>query len=101
MPENQAGFRKRRKVLDNIYVINYVVGENLNKKGGRVIAYRFIDLMAFDSVDKKELVDAMRERGMRERLVRKCGDIYRETRNRVREEAMSREFWTGKGIRQR
>lgn len=45
----------------------------------------FVDLRAaFDTVNREILWKMMRERGIREELVRKCEDMLRETRNRVR-----------------
>lgn len=35
LPEEQAGFRKGRGVLDNIYVLNYIVNRELMKEGRR------------------------------------------------------------------
>lgn len=49
---------------------------------------------AFDSVDRGILGREMRKRGVRERLVRRCEDIFRKTRDRVRiGEGMSEAFW--------
>lgn len=95
--ENQAGIRKGREAMDNIYVINYIVGKNLSRKGEKVIAY-FVDFKAaFDliemMIDRKKLLEAIRERRMREDLLRRCGDLYRKTKNRVRVEGtMGKEF---------
>lgn len=45
----------------------------------------FVDLKAaFDSVDRRKLIRSMRERGVREGLVKRCGTILRKTRNRAR-----------------
>ncbi|KAL6416732.1 hypothetical protein ACFW04_013190 [Cataglyphis niger] len=56
---------------------------------------------AFDSVDRRKLVEAMRERGVREELIRRSENIMRETRNRVRRgEDLGTGFWTGRGVRQ-
>lgn len=49
------------RTIDNIYVINYLVNRQLVKKKSLVAL--FVDLKAaFDSVDKRVLVEAMRER---------------------------------------
>lgn len=43
----------------------------------------------------------MREKGIKERLVRRCWELYRKTRIRIRAgEIVGKEFWTGKGVRQ-
>lgn len=45
----------------------------------------FVDLRAaFDTVDREILWKTMRERAIREELVRRCEDMLKETRNRVR-----------------
>lgn len=60
--ERQAGFRKGRGVIDNIYTLNYVVERKL-AKGKRIVA-TFVDLRtAFDSVDRGVLGRSLEERG--------------------------------------
>ncbi|KAL6421061.1 hypothetical protein ACFW04_013585 [Cataglyphis niger] len=100
VPQNQTSFKKGLGTMDNIFILNYLVNRQLSKKG-KLIAF-FIDLKAaFDSVDRRKLVEAMRERGMREGLIRRSEDIMRETRNRVRRgEDLGTGFWTGRGVRQ-
>ncbi|KAL6419709.1 hypothetical protein ACFW04_013673 [Cataglyphis niger] len=101
VPQNQTGFRKGLGTMDNIFILNYLVNRQLSKKKGKLITF-FIDLKAaFDSVDRRKLVEAMRERGVREELIRRSEDIMRETRNRVRRgEDLGTGFWTGRGVRQ-
>lgn len=49
MPQNQTDFRKGMGVIDNIYVLNFLVNRQLKRKGGMVMA-TFVDLKAaFDS----------------------------------------------------
>jgi len=51
VPQNQTGFRRRMKILDNIYAINYLINKQLEKKGGKLVAL-FVDLKAaFDLLD--------------------------------------------------
>lgn len=62
----------------------------------------FVDLKtAFDSVDRGKLIEAMRERGVREGLVRRCEEVLRETISRVnvRDKEGDR-FWTGREVTQ-
>jgi len=101
IPQNQTGFRRGKGTIDNIYVLNYLVNRQIHKDRGKLIAF-FVDLRAaFDSVDREVLGKAMRERGVREGLVKRCEDMLRETRNRVRVgEGLSEVFWTGRGVRQ-
>lgn len=55
LPESQAGFRKGRSTMDNLYILNHVIDKELMKKRGRIFAF-FIDLKAaFDKVDRGEL----------------------------------------------
>lgn len=83
IPENQAGFRKGLKILDNIYVINYLVIRQLEKREENLVAF-FVNLKAaFDSIDRRILVKTMRERGIRTELVEKVEEVLRETRSRV------------------
>jgi len=83
VPDNQTGFRKRMGMVDNIYVLNYLINRQLGKRRGKVVAL-FVDVRtAFDSVDKGVLAKAMRERGMREGLVERVEEIWRETKSRV------------------
>lgn len=49
VPQNQTDFRKRMGVIDNIYVLNFLVNRQLKRKSGMVMA-TFVDLKAaFDS----------------------------------------------------
>jgi len=100
VPHNQTGFRKGMGTIDNIYVINYVVNRNI-ERGESMIAL-FVDLKAaFDSVDRRVLVEAMRKSGIREGLVERVKEILKETKSRVRVgEEVGESFWTGRGLRQ-
>ncbi|XP_024868251.1 trichohyalin-like [Temnothorax curvispinosus] len=101
VPHNQTGFRRGMGTIDNIYVLNYMVNRRLEKKGGKLIAC-FVDLKAaFDSVDRGILIKAMRERGIREGLVRRTEEMLRETKSRVRGgNELGEVFWTGRRVRQ-
>ncbi|KAM0728548.1 Retrovirus-related Pol polyprotein from type-1 retrotransposable element R2 [Formica fusca] len=84
VPENQVGFRKGRGVMDNIYVLNYIVQRQIAKPKGKVISL-FVDLKAaFDTVDKEILIRSIRERGVREGLIERIEEVLRETKSRVR-----------------
>lgn len=98
MPQNKTGFRKGMGIIDNIYVLNHLVNKQLNREKGKLVAI-FVDLRAaFDSVDREILWKTMRERGIREGLVRRYKDILRETRSMVRVRGeRSEQFWTGRG----
>ncbi|XP_025163183.1 uncharacterized protein LOC112590540 [Harpegnathos saltator] len=82
IPQNQTGFRKGLGVIDNIYVMNYVINRQLGRKGGKLVAL-FVDLKAaFDTVDRRELIRAMRERRVRKGLVERCEEVMEETISR-------------------
>lgn len=53
-------------------MLNYLVNRQISRMGGKLVAF-FIDLrVAFDSVDRKRLVKAMRGRDVRKGLVARC-----------------------------
>lgn len=53
--QNQTGFRKGMRTMDNVYVLNYLVSTELNKKKGKMAF--FVDLReAFDFVDRGSCV---------------------------------------------
>lgn len=83
IPRNQTGFRKGMGTMDNIYVINYLIGRQL-RKGKRLVAH-FVDLKtAFDMIDREVLCETMRRRGIREGLVERVKEVLRETKSKVR-----------------
>lgn len=52
VPPNQTGFRRGIGTMDNVYVLNYLIGRKLEGKGGGIVAL-FVNLRAaFDSVDR-------------------------------------------------
>lgn len=84
LQEIQFSFKKRRGTTDAIYVLNYVVNKELNKKRGKIFAF-FADLKAaFDRVDKQELNRMMKRIGIEDRLRRRIMEIYRKNKNKVR-----------------
>lgn len=55
LPETQAGFKKGRGTMDNIYVLNHVIQKEIWKKGVKIFGF-FMDFKsAFDKVDRKIL----------------------------------------------
>lgn len=84
VPHDQTGFRKGMGTMDNIYVINYLINKRLGIREGKLVAL-FVDLKAaFDSVDREVLLEAMKDQGMRERLVDRVEQVVRKTKSRVR-----------------
>jgi len=101
IPENQAGFRKGRGTIDNIFILNYLINRQVGRKKGGMVAM-FVDLKAaFDSVDRKVLLNTMREKGIREGLIERVEEVLRETKSRVRIGGeLGEGFWTVRGLRQ-
>lgn len=81
---NQTGFRKGMGTMDNIYVLNYLVKKQLEKKKGRMVVM-FVNIKAaFDAVDRGVLIGAMRERGLRKGLVVRVEELMRATRSKIK-----------------
>jgi len=101
LPETQAGFRKKRGTMDNIYILQHVIRREVRKKGGKMYGF-FMDLKAaFDRVDRKRLWKAMEKRGVRRGLTERVKEIYESTKCAVRSQGKRSEwFWTEKGVRQ-
>lgn len=59
-------------IIYNMYVLNYLLYRQISKKGGLLVLF-FVNLRAaFDSVDRSRLLVALRERGVKKGLVRRC-----------------------------
>lgn len=64
--------------IDNVFTLNYLINRQLEKERGRLVAL-FVDLRAaFNSMDRKVLVKAMRERGIREELTERVAEILKK-----------------------
>lgn len=51
IPQNQTGFRKGLRTIDNIFALNYLINRQLSRERGKMVAF-FIDLKAaFDSME--------------------------------------------------
>lgn len=83
------------------YVINYLVNRQLSRKEGRFVIIFIDQKTAFDSVDRAVMIEAIRERGVREGLIERVEEVIRETRSRVRVGGkIGESFWTARGVRQ-
>jgi hypothetical protein len=61
LPDSQAGFRKGRGTMDNVYILGHLIRNELRKKGGRMCVL-FVDFRAaFDKVDRVKMFECMRE----------------------------------------
>jgi len=101
IPEWQAGFRKNKGVIDNIYTLNYIMGREIER--GRKMVVALVDLKAaFNSVDRRILGRRLEEEKVSRRLRERIMEIYEETGYRVRIEGKyGKRFWTERGVRQR
>lgn len=100
LPDGQAGFRKCRSTIDNVYILQHAVEMELLKKKGKLFAF-FMDLKAaFDKVPRELLWKVMEQRGVRRGLIERIKEVYETTRNVVRANGESTAFWTTSGIRQ-
>lgn len=69
MSRFQTRFRKGLGTMNNICVLNYLINRELGRKKGRMVAF-FIHLKAaFDSVDRRILIEIMMKKGIREGLI--------------------------------
>lgn len=65
--------------MNNVYTLNYIVNRQIGKKGGKMVAL-IVDLRAaFNSVDRGELWETMRERGVREGLIERVVEVLQKT----------------------
>lgn len=103
VPESQAGFRRGRSTIDNIFVLNHLI-QKAKRKGEKEnrVYMLFADLKAaFDKVDRGRLWESMRGKGMTEHLIRRIERIYEETEVTVRtQQGYTNSFKTTKGVRQ-
>jgi hypothetical protein len=62
IPDSQAGFRKGKGTMDNVYILVHLIKSKLKEKRARM----FIDLRAaFDKVDREKIFECMREKNKR------------------------------------
>lgn len=103
LPENQAGFRKGRATIDNVFVLNHIVQrEKMKESKERRIYALFVDLKAaFDNVEREQLWNVLKGKGVAADLVWRMERIYEETKVAVRvKEEVTAKFRTTKGVRQ-
>lgn len=76
--ESQAGFREKRGTRDHVFTLNSLVNNKLKEKGGKLYAC-FIDFKtAFDAIDRKKLIEKLREMGVRGRMLKAIIKIYED-----------------------
>lgn len=101
LPESQGGFRKGRRTMDNIFILNHVVQRE--KCEEEKVYALFVDLKAaFDNVDRNKLWRILKDKGIEEQLISRIRSLYKETRVVIRtKEGTTDSFITKKGVRQR
>jgi len=103
LPETQAGFRKGKSTMDNIFVLSHLVQREGRTEGNERRLYAlFADLSAaFDNIDRDTLWRILRDMKLEEGLIRRMEKIYESTEVMVRtEEEISESFMTRRGVRQ-
>lgn len=92
LPEGQAGFRRGRSTIDNIYILNHI--SQMAKLKRKKLYAVFVDLKAaFDTVDREVLWEILIELGISSYLVERIKGLYEETKVRIRTvEGLSKEF---------
>lgn len=102
-PISQAGFRKGKSTLDNIFVLNHIIQrKGVNKKKSPKVYALFIDLKAaFDNVDRKILWKVMENKDIDKKLLKRIKGLYEETNGMVRtKEGLTEKFRMEKGVKQ-
>ena len=103
LPESQAGFRRQRSTLDNIYTLTHIIQREQNKeKDDKKIYALFIDLKAaFDNVDRDILWEILKKKDVDTKLIQRIERIYENTEVMVRaKDGVTRSFLVNKGVRQ-
>lgn len=76
LPEAQAGFRKRRSCLDNLFTLNAVIQTRIIEK--RETYAIFVDFkQAFDSINHTKLWNKLFQLGVSGKILRLLANIYR------------------------
>lgn len=100
LPETQAGFRKRRSCIDNIFALKITAEKTITKKKGKLYVF-FANLKAaFDKMNRKKLWKVLEERGINRKLINRIKDIYEETISVIIGDKCTEEFWTEGALRQ-
>ena len=98
--ESQAGLRGERGTKDHIFTLNSIIWNKLKRKKGRLYS-TFVDFKtAFDTIDRKIMIEKLEKEDIKGRYLRWVKKIYEETWCEViTKEAVSRRFSTSIGVR--
>lgn len=95
LPDTQAGFRKGRSTIDNVYILNHCVQKYLSKS--KKLFALFIDFKAaFDNVNRERLWKRLERIGIEKYLINALRNTYSLTALRVENETI----YTTKGLKQ-
>lgn len=103
LPESQAGFRKGRSTMDNIYILNHITQRKRNVSGNRKVYGLFIDLkVAFDRVNRKKLWKILEEKEVNKGIIWRLRKIYEDTEAliKARNGELSHSFKLENSVRQ-
>ncbi|XP_024884072.1 uncharacterized protein LOC112462473, partial [Temnothorax curvispinosus] len=78
LPESQAGFRRGRSTMDNVFILNHLVQREKKKEGKESKVYAlFVDLKAaFDNVDRKQLWSTLKDNGVNLNILKRLEKVY-------------------------
>ena len=78
LPESQAGFRRGRSCVDNLFILSSVIGSRLRLKGGKLYSF-FVDFrQAFDRVHHGCLFEKLHSFGLSAKVINVLGLFYNE-----------------------
>ena len=98
--EYQGGFRANRSVVDQIFTLREIQAESFEYKKDTFVL--FVDFkQAYDRIKRQKLYEALRELGMKNKLIKMIKLTLKDTDNRVRIKGkLSKKFKVKEGLRQ-
>ncbi|VDO18177.1 unnamed protein product [Brugia timori] len=97
--QEQAGFRKGRSTIDQIFIINQLLEKSNEYKLPLYIL--LIDFQkAFDSVHLSYLWNALNEQGIQAKYIKILRNIYKIAEGRVKTDKVGQKFRIKKGVKQ-
>ena len=101
LAEAQAGFRSKRGTMEQVFVLNAVIGNRLKHSRNKLYT-AFIDFKkAFDNISRERLWRKMENIGIKGKFLEMTKEIYKITWNGVLVgEEVTEKFETNNGVRQ-
>ena len=79
LPDTQNGFRQGRSTIDNLYILNCAINQELSKPKGKLYAF-FVDFTtAFDTVNRRVLWSVMQRMNIPFELITVIQKMYEHT----------------------